>query len=368
MKNILETRIENVRKALVETDIDTLMVLVAENRFYLSGYTGEESQFDETAGVLFITREELLLATDPRFDIQAGRQAPLYDIICYKKGLAEELPDILKRLGTRRLGFESVRLSCLQYNKMTETIKSAGPATTLVPVEDIVESLRVIKTEDEIEATRKSLAIAENAFDEVTAGLEPGMTESEAAWKLERVIREKGATGLSFPTICAAGPNSALPHAMPGDRKFREGEPVLFDWGAFSGHYCSDTTRTVVFGKPGERFQKVYTTVLEAQKRAIKEIKDGADSMVVDAVAREFIDGTEFSGKFTHGLGHGTGLAVHEAPRLNSLKNEPLRTGMIVTVEPGIYLPEWGGIRLENQVVVRPDGAEVLNRLGFLDF
>jgi Xaa-Pro aminopeptidase len=368
LKNLLENRIENVRKALTGSDIDTLMVLVAENRFYLSGYTGEDSQFDETAGVLFITREELILATDPRFDTQAGLQAPLYDIICYKKGLTEELPEILKRLNTRRLGFESVRLSCLQYNKMTEAIKSAGLATDLVPVEDLVENLRVIKTEDEIEATRKALAIAENAFDEVTAGLEPGMTESEAAWKLEIAIREKGASGLSFPTICAAGPNSALPHAIPGDRKFKEGEPVLFDWGVFLRHYCSDTTRTVVLGKPDAQFQKVYTTVLEAQKRAIKEIKAGASSMAVDAAARKFIDGTEFKGKFAHGLGHGTGLAVHEAPRLNSLKDAPLRSGMIVTVEPGIYLPEWGGIRLENQVVVRPDGAEVLNHLGFLNF
>ncbi len=368
MQNVLENRIENVRRALAETDIDTLMVLVAENRFYLSGYTGEDSQFDETAGALFITRDDLILATDPRFDTQAGQEASLYEIICYKKGLAEELSEILKRLDTRKLGFESVRLSCLQYNKMIAALESAKVTAELVPVEDIVENLRVIKTEDEIEATRKALAIAENAFDEVAAGLEPGMTESEAAWKLEIAIREKGAAGLSFPTICAAGPNSALPHAIPGDRKFKTGEPVLFDWGVFSGHYCSDTTRTVVLGKPDPQFQKVYTIVLEAQKRAINEIKDGVSSKSVDAAAREFIDGTEFSGKFAHGLGHGTGLAVHEAPRLNMLRDEPLKAGMIVTVEPGIYLPEWGGIRLENQVVVRPDGAEVLNRLGFLEF
>ncbi len=368
MKTVLEHRIENVRKALAAAEIDTLMVLVAENRFYLSGYTGEDSQFDETAGALFITRDDLILATDPRFDIQAGREAPLYDIACYKKGLAKELPEIVKRLETRRLGFENVRLSCLQYSRMKAALQAADLTTTLVPVENIVENLRVIKTEDEIEATRRALAIAEDAFETVLAGLEPGMTESEGAWKLEIAVREKNGSGLSFPTICAAGPNSALPHAIPGDRKFKQGEPILFDWGVFAGHYCSDTTRTVVLGKPDSQFQKVYTTVLEAQKRAIKEIRDGASSTAVDAAAREFIDGTEFKGKFAHGLGHGTGLAVHEAPRLNMLKDEPLKAGMIVTVEPGIYLPGWGGIRLENQVVVRPDGAEVLNRLGFLDF
>ena len=368
MKNVLEHRIENARKALVAAEIDTLMVLVAENRFYLSGYTGEDSQFDETAGALFITRDDLILATDPRFDTQAEREAPLYDIVCYKKGLARELPDIVKRLGTRRMGFEGVRLSCLQYNKMKAALLSADLDTTLVSVEDIVENLRVIKTEDEIEATRKALAIAEDAFEAVVAELKPGMTEAEGAWKLEIAVREKGGAGLSFPTICATGRNSALPHAIPGDKEFREGEPLLFDWGVFVGHYCSDTTRTVVLGQPAGQFKKVYETVLEAQQRAIAQIKDGASSKAVDAAAREFIDGTEFEGKFAHGLGHGTGLAVHEAPRLNTLRDETLKAGMIVTVEPGIYLPEWGGIRLENQVVVREDGAEVLNRLGFLEF
>lgn len=368
MESVLEHRIEKVRRALAPAEIDTLMVLVAENRFYLSGYTGEDSQFDETAGALFISRDDLILATDPRFDTQAAEESPLFDIVCYKKGLVQELPDLLKRLEARRLGFESVRLSCLQYNKMKTALQEAGLSVSLVPVEDIIENLRVIKTEDEIEATRKALSIAEDAFEAVVARLEPGLTEAQAAWRLEIAVRERRGSGLSFPTICASGPNSALPHAIPGDRQFGESEPILFDWGVFSGHYCSDTTRTIVMGTPDDRFKKVYATVLEAQQRAIALIRDGAGSKAVDAAAREFIDGTEFKGKFAHGLGHGTGLAVHEAPRLSPLRDETLKAGMIVTVEPGIYLPGWGGIRLENQVVVRPDGAEVLNRLGFLEF
>jgi Xaa-Pro aminopeptidase len=368
LEKIKENRIEKVRKALKEADIDTLMVLVAENRFYLSGYTGEDSQFDETAGALFITKDDLVLATDPRFDTQAEQEAPGYDIVCYKKGLAQELPALTRRLGTRKLGFESVRLSCLQYNKMKTALADAGQTITLVPVEDIVENLRVIKSEDEIEATRKALAIAEDAFEAVLAGLEPGMTEKEGAWQLEIAVRERDGSGLSFPTICATGRNSALPHAIPGQAVFREGDPLLFDWGVFAGHYCSDTTRTVVLGEPDDQFKKVYATVREAQKRAIAAIKAGAGSKAVDAAARDYIDSTEFEGKFAHGLGHGTGLAVHEAPRLNTLRDETLKAGMIVTVEPGIYLPEWGGIRLENQVVVRQDGAEVLNRLGFMEF
>jgi Xaa-Pro aminopeptidase len=368
LKDVIANRIENVRKALADAEIDTLMVLVAENRYYLSGYTGEDSQFDETAGALFISGDELILATDPRFDTQAGQEAPLYDIVCYKKGLAQELPEILKRLGTSRLGFESVRLSCQQYNKMKTALSEAGIDTSLVPVEEIVENLRVIKTEDEIEATRKSLAIAEDAFEATLALLEPGMTETEGAWQLEIAVRERGGSGMSFPTICATGRNSALPHAIPGDAVFQEGDPLLFDWGVFAGHYCSDTTRTVVLGQPDDQFKKVYTIVREAQKRAVSNIRDGASTKSVDAAARDYIESTEFKGKFAHGLGHGTGLAVHEAPRLNTLRDDELKAGMIVTVEPGIYLPEWGGIRLENQVVVREDGAEVLNRLGFLEF
>jgi Xaa-Pro aminopeptidase len=239
---------------------------------------------------------------------------------------------------------------------------------TLVPVEDIVENLRVIKTEEEIEATRKSLAVAEDAFEATLSKLKPGMTEKEGAWLLEMAVRENGGSGLSFPTICATGLNSALPHAIPGDDLFKEGEPLLFDWGVFAGHYCSDTTRTVVLGEPDDQFKNVYRTVREAQLRAIAKIRSGVSSREVDATARQFIDGTEFKGKFAHGLGHGTGLAVHEAPRLSPLKDETLRAGMIVTVEPGIYLPDWGGIRLENQVVVREDGVEVLNRLEFYEF
>ena len=366
-RTVIGNRIERIREDIHLQELDGLLVLVGENRFYLSGYTGEDSQFDETAGALLITESDLVLTTDSRFDVQAANEAPEYDIVQYRKGLSEALPDLVRRLGIARLGIESVRLTVQQYEKMKSALDDEEIEVSLIPVEDLVERHRVIKSEAEIEATRRALALAERAFDSIQGRLAPGMTEKQGAWELEKTMREMGADALSFPIICAAGTAAALPHAIPGDRVFESGQPLLFDWGAVLDHYCSDISRTIVLGKPDDTFRRVYATVREAQKRAIDAIGAGVSSKTVDAVAREYIDGAGYEGKFGHGLGHGTGLAVHEAPRLSPLKETTLQPGMIVTVEPGIYLPEWGGVRLENQVVVREDGAEVLNRLGFME-
>ncbi|MCP4370542.1 MAG: M24 family metallopeptidase, partial [Deltaproteobacteria bacterium] len=205
-------------------------------------------------------------------------------------------------------------------------------------------------------------------FNNIKSTIKPGMTERQLAWEMEKEIREAGAQALSFPTIAASGPNSALPHAIPSDRKIKAGEPILFDWGARLDSYCSDISRTVMIGAPDETFKKVFTTVLDAQQMATDAIKPGISSKAVDKIARDRIEKSGFKGKFGHGLGHGTGLAVHEHPRLSPLKKTTLETGMVFTVEPGIYIPNWGGIRLENMVVVRDDGVEVLNQIDPGDF
>jgi Xaa-Pro aminopeptidase len=363
LDNLIAERISRLRELLPGTQTDTLLVLTDENRRYLSGFTGQDTQFDESAGALLITGTDLMLATDTRYELQARNEARLYKIVCYKKGLAEELPVLLKTLGTKTLGFESVRLSVHQYRKISDTLVQAGLEVILKPIEDLVEQLRIKKAETEIETLRSALSLAETAFSECAARIKPGMTEKELAWIMEKGMREAGAEGLSFPTIVASGPNSALPHAIPGDRRIKTGEPILFDWGARLDGYCSDISRTVVIGEPDDTFKKVFRTVLDAQRRAIDAIKAGASSRAVDGVARDHIEKQGFVGKFGHGLGHGTGLAIHEAPRLSPLKDTVLETGMVTTVEPGIYLDDWGGVRLENMVVVREDGAEVLNRL-----
>ena len=363
MSTQMMDRIQNIRASLEKYAIDTLLVSMQGNRRYLSGFTGEDTQCDESAGSLFITAKELILATDPRFDVQAAQEANAFEIICYTEGLSKLLPDILRRLRTQRLGFESIRMAYSVFEDFKKAISEARLDLQMVPTQGLVEQFREVKDEKEIQLTREALLLAENAFLGMRDNIAPGMTEKQIAWILEKEMREAGAEALSFPCIVASGPNSALPHAIPGNRVVKKGEPLLFDWGAKLGGYCSDTSRTLTFGDPDPIYEKVFQTVVDAQKKAIDAIREGASTLAVDRVARSHIDSQGFKDKFGHGLGHGTGLNVHEGPRLSPLKDSVLKSGMIVTVEPGIYLADWGGVRVENQVVVRKDGAEILNTL-----
>ena len=356
-----ENRLEKLRASLDSHPFDTLMVLVGENRRFLSGYTGEDGQFDETAGVLLISREKALLVTDSRYDLQAKREAPLYSVIRFKKGLFQELPDILESMGTKNLGFESVRLSFSQYRELSKAIAEKGSNIVLTASMDLVENQRIQKDPEEIGAIRAALSLTESVFLDFVKSITAGVTEKALAWELEKRLRQAGADGLSFPTIVAAGPNSALPHAIPSDRVVRENEPILFDFGIRLNGYCSDITRMAMIGEPDDTYRKIYRTVLDAQKKAIQAISPGKSSKEVDDAARSHIAAMGYGDFFGHGLGHGVGLAIHEAPRLNALKDVPLAPGMVTTVEPGIYLADWGGIRLENMVVVTDTGVEVLN-------
>ena len=362
MQSNTKTRLERLRVSLDAQPFDTLLVLVSENRRYLSGYTGEDGQFDETAGVLLISREDTLLVTDSRYDLQAIREAPLYKVIRFTKDLFQELPDILSSMGTKILGLEGVRLSFSQYQELSKAIAEKGLSIELVDSPDLVENQRIQKDPGEIEAIRSALSLTESVFIDFIHSITVGDTEKKLAWELEKRLRQAGADGLSFPTIVAAGPNSALPHAIPSDRPVRKNEPILFDFGIRLNGYCSDITRMVIIGETDDTYLGIYKTVLEAQKKAIQSICPGKSTKDVDAVARNHISEMGYGKYFGHGLGHGVGLAIHEAPRLSPFKDTPLAPGMVTTVEPGIYLADWGGIRLENMVVVTDTGAEVLNK------
>lgn len=361
-------RIARMRASIENAGLDALLVLIAANRAYLSGYTAEDGQFDETAGALIISADHLLLATDTRYELQAHREAPGFEIACYRGGLMDDLPARLADLGIRRLGFESVRMSVKQHRDLVDKIGQARAAIELVPQEALIENLRVCKDAREIEATCRAVACAESAFRKLHANLAPGLTEAEIARRLEDYMRIDGAEGPSFPIIVAAGPNSSLPHAVPGDRRLKRGEPLLLDWGARVDGYCSDISRTLVCGPPDDTFKACYQTVRQAQAAAIEAIRAGASCRAVDETARTIIREAGFAGCFGHSLGHGTGLCIHEAPRLSPRSDDTLAEGMLVTVEPGIYLPDWGGIRLENQVWVQTDGAVVLNTLDLEDY
>jgi len=364
MKVPTQKRLTALREGQKDQPFDTFLVLEQDNRRYLSGFTGEDGQCDESAGALFITQNRQLLATDSRYVTQAENEAPDFEVFCYKKGLAHSLPEILDSLKTQHLGFESMRLSYLQHRRFQEALKKKKMAITLHSSEGLVERLRTVKDENELEIIKRSLALAESVFEAVLEKLTPGMREKDLAWAIEKGLRESGAESIAFPPIVASGPHAALPHAIPTDRPVGEGEPILFDWGARLNGYCSDISRTVVFGNPDDTFKSVYQVVKDAQAKAIEAIKPDMTTQAIDKVARDHITAKGYGDYFGHGLGHGVGLATHEKPHLSPLRPTNLECGMVTTVEPGIYLPGWGGVRLENMVVVGNDGVEVLNRLG----
>ncbi len=371
MKETVRNRLRKLRGKLQDQELDTLLVLQEENRYYLSGFTGHDGQCDESAGALFITAERQLLATDSRYETQAQMEASGFELYCYKEGLAQALPEILRALHSEQVGFESARLSCLQLQRFDNELKRQGRSVSLVATQDLVDGLRTIKDAQEIDAIQESLALSESVFENILQDLAPGLTEKDLAWTIEMGLRESGAEALAFPPIVASGPNAALPHAIPTDRPMGPDEPIVFDWGARLRGYCSDISRTIVLGKPDSTFKTVYQVVRNAQSMATEAIKAGISSQEVDKVARDYIAAHGFGDRFSHGLGHGVGLATHEKPRLSPLRPMTLEVGMVTTVEPGIYIPGWGGVRLENMVVVHEDGALVLNKqplTGMMEF
>ena len=359
-------RLRKLRKRLHAQSIDMLWVLKEENRRYLSGFRGRDGQCDESAGSLFISESRQLLATDFRYTRQAETEAHGFELVDYSKGVIKVLPRIARDADVRRLGFEAGRVSCIQFQKLSEALKNEQVSVELVPCEGLIEDLRSVKDASELDAIRRSVAITEGVLALILEELEPGISEKEVAWSIEKRIREKGAEEISFPPIVASGKNAAFPHAIPTDRRIRKGEPIIIDMGSRLDGYCSDMTRTVTLGRPDAEFADIVNIVYDAQQKAIAAIRAGVSSRFVDGIARDYIDRKGFGDKFGHGLGHGVGLAVHEMPALSPRQDTQLEAGMVVTVEPGIYIPGWGGVRLENMIVVQPDGADVLNRMPVL--
>jgi len=352
-------RRERLRPLIHDQGLSGLLVSLAANRWYLSGFELHDAQCNESTGMLLIGadgRDKLM--TDPRYVDAAKRVWPEEDIFVYTgKGLDAMGVYLAGLLGAEPLGVESEAI-CLQ------TFQALDKHLTLKPTEGLVETLRVIKDGDELAAMERSCKLNHAVFEAVATLLHPGMTEVELAWEIEKLFREKGASELAFQTIVGVGPNAALPHARPGNAKIHDNELVLVDAGARLDAYNSDQTRTFWVGSEltpqAKRFYQTMEQVREAQDAAIAAIRPGVKTADVYAVARDTLARHKAAEHFTHGLGHGVGLEVHEAPRLTPTSTETLRPGMVVTVEPGLYYPEWGGIRWEYMVVVTEDGARVL--------
>lgn len=368
MGSVMKERLVLFRDKMEAEGLEACLVSIEENRHYLSGFSGHDGQFDETAGMLIITASKAFLVTDGRYVTQAQNEALGFEVVRYPKNIFETVVALLKELPAEQLAIEQERFSIEQHQRLLKSVEDEDLNIEIVATESLATQLRLHKDETELARTLEAIDAAEKAFLSVMSEIKPGMTEKALAWRMEQGIREAGADGLSFPVIVAAGTNSALPHAIPSDRPVKAGEPILFDWGARKSGYCSDTSRTVILGKADERFKEVYTVVQDAQALAQAAMAPGVSCKEVDWIARDHIEAKLYGDFFGHGLGHGTGLAIHEAPRLSPISEAVLAPGMICTVEPGIYLPEWGGVRLENQVVVTDSGIDQLTRLNLGDY
>jgi Xaa-Pro aminopeptidase len=346
-------RIERLRGKLAEQGLDGLFVsapaediykTVGANRRYLSNFTG-------SMGHLLITEDQAFIAVDFRYYEQAERESPEFTLF-HANGPMTWLPDLIRlgALGGKKLGFESSGITYRLYTTLRKAVDdlSESDRPTLVPTEGLVESLRVIKEPEEIAALERAVALGDAAFEDVAKRIQPGWTEKQVAWEIEKYAREHDAEGLSFPTIVAAGPWGAMPHAQPRDHVIREGDGVVIDMGVNLHGYMSDLTRTVYVGKPDDQFKKIYDIVLAAQLAAEEMIRTGMTGGEGHMIAHRVIDEAGYGENFGHGLGHGVGLQIHESPRVSRTSEDILEEGMVITVEPGIYLPGWGGIRIED--------------------
>ena len=344
-------RLRAARAFLTARRLDALLVTTPENIYYLSGFSGTDAR-------LLLTRRRAYLITDTRFLEEARREvAPGIKLVLQRGGLRETLSGLIRRLRLSRIGFAGKNISYQEYR----IIKTALRGKRLIPSGSPIENLRLIKDKEEIELLRKSAALAEKLLSRLVAGLRVGITEQEAAARLLNGIHRRGLRP-AFDPIVAFGPRSSQPHAVRSDRRLKGGDIILIDMGVQLKNYHSDLTRTFAAGRFPPRFQKFYRLVEEAQARALAAIAPGVKASLVDARAREYLREEAGGDYFGHSLGHGVGLEIHEFPRVDSRAPEVLREGMVFTVEPGLYLPGWGGIRLEDMVEVTAGGYRRLTR------
>jgi Xaa-Pro aminopeptidase len=349
MTAMANSQLSKLRQEMSRRELDAILVSQPENRRYLSGFTG-------STGFLLVTDHDAILATDFRYTEQATIQAPDYNIWQTIGALSVWLPELVSNLSDSRLGFEDGHVTFALYRQLSNILEETRPGLHLVPVEGLVESLRAVKEPEEIELITRAAEITDRAFETVTDTLRLNVTEKDVAWELERSLREHGSQSIPFDVIVASGLNAALPHAKPSDRQIQAGEPIVIDMGARIEGYCSDLSRTICLGTPDDTYKQIYTTVLKAQSAAIASIKQGMSGHDADALARTVIEEAGYGKAFGHALGHGVGLAEHEEPRLSPNTEDILKANMVFSIEPGIYLTGWGGVRIEDLAVM--DGGK----------
>lgn len=341
-------RLKKLRDKMASTELDGFVLTNIYNIRYLSGFTGSTAS-------MFVSRDDATLITDFRYDEQAHSEA--YEGVGVKIDKRDALTAVgdLVEAFTGKIGFEAGSLAFSSYEKI-----NARADGNLIAVDGMPEKQRAVKDKQEIGWIAEAVRITDEVFALFAGEIRPGMTEIEAAARIDYLLMTGSGDLPAFRTIVASGKRGALPHAHPSHRRIELGDLVTMDFGAMWNGYCADMTRTVVLGEPTDRQQEIYDIVLGAQKAALKEIKAGMTGKQVDAVARDFIADKGYGAEFGHGLGHGVGLEVHEAPRLASKNEDVLVPDMVVTVEPGIYIADWGGVRIEDDVVVGEGGSRIL--------
>ncbi|MFB6465852.1 M24 family metallopeptidase [Cytobacillus sp. Hz8] len=341
-------KLQRLREGFTSFGIDGLLISSAYNRRYISNFTG-------TSGVVLISSEKALFITDFRYVEQASKQCEGFEIVKQRGTILDEVATQVKNLGIKRLGFEQDHVTFSEYKTYEEEVKAE-----LVPVSDLVEKLRLIKTDAEIKILKEAANIADAAFTHILDFIRPGVTELEVSNELEFFMRKAGATSSSFDTIVASGYRSALPHGVASEKVIEKGDFVTLDYGAYYKGYASDITRTIAVSEPDEKLKEIYQIVFDAQAKGIEGIKPGISGKAADALTRDYISAKGYGEYFGHSTGHGIGLEIHEGPALSMKSDIILEPGMIVTIEPGIYIPGLGGVRIEDDTIITNDHNELL--------
>jgi len=343
------TRLEQLRHVL-PAEVDALLILKPENRAYISGFTG-------SAGYVLVSKTMAKILTDFRYVEQATMQAKEFTALDFAPSLYDALNLALNNAGVEKLGFEGDFVTVSTYQTLKDNLK-----VELIPLTGVVEKLRMVKDEHELACMQKAAEIAEAALEMTLPKIKPGVSETEVAIELEFAMRRLGGERLAFDSISASGPRSSLPHGRASDRIIQSGDFLTLDFGTVYNGYCCDITRTFVIGTPSKEQEKIYNIVLEAQRATLAAVRPGIMGKEVDKVARDIITAAGYGERFGHGLGHGVGRVVHEGPSAGSKSEDILQPGMVISVEPGIYIPEWGGVRIEDMVVVTENGYRNFNR------
>lgn len=351
-------RLASVQARLDEQNLDALLVFGSANRRYLSGFTTIDTTIGEYAGSVLVMRDRAVLLVSPLYADQAKAESGIGEPVELRGRMKKLLPERLTEWGVRRLGFER---DYTLYGLYEDIAKGLPDDAEMIPVQNFVEDLRLRKDAEEQDALRRVARIADEAYERAVNTMAPGVLERDLARRLDELMVEIGADGPAFGTIVAAGANSARPHHEPGGKPLEPGDAVVIDMGARLDGYCSDMTRSFSVGVSNARYDELYALVLDAHNRSKAAVRSGASGKDVDAVARELFKDAGYETEFSHSLGHGLGLDVHERPSLGKESEDTLEAGMVVTIEPGLYFGGWGGIRIEDSVIVTEDGSETLN-------